>query len=108
MQIAMQVGDALNQHYPYHPWVVSVQGRAIIIRHMAIAAEVAARIHREGFGSVLPADKLGTPREIVRSAVRFGGELLEAFSLPRGKWDGRDPICPNWDRDTPYKKKGLQ
>jgi hypothetical protein len=108
MAIAMQVGDALNKHYPDHPWIVSVQGRAIIIRHMAIAAEVAARIHREGFASVLPRDKLGTPKEIVRSAVTFGGELLEAFQLPRGKWDGRDPVCPNWDRGTPFKRKGLQ
>jgi hypothetical protein len=108
MAIAMQVGDALQRHYPDHPWVVSVQGKAIIIRHLAIAAEVAAKIHREGFGAVLPKDKLGTPKEITRSAVTFGGQLLEAFQLPRGKWDGRDPICPNWDRQTPMKKRGFQ
>jgi hypothetical protein len=109
MQIAKWVGAALQRHYPDHPWVVCVQGRAIIVRHLAIAAEVAARIHREGFGSVLPKDKLGTPKEIVRSAVRFGGELLEAFQLPRGKWDGRDPICPPaWTRQTPFQRKGFQ
>lgn len=108
MQIAMQVGDALNKHYPDHPWVISVQGRAIIIRHLAIAAEVAAKIHREGFGAVLPKDGLGTPKEITASAVSFGGQLLEAFQLPRGKWDGRDPVCPAWDRGTPFKHKGFQ
>jgi hypothetical protein len=109
MAIAMQVGDALQKHYPDHPWIVSVQGRAIIIRHLAIAAEVAAKIHREGFGSVLPKDKLGTPKEIVRSAAMFGGQLLEAFQLPRGKWDGRDPICPAaWSRKTPFQAKGFQ
>lgn len=109
MAIAKQVGDALQRHYPDHPWVISVQGRAIIVRHLAIAAEVAAKIHREGFGSVLPKDKLGTPKEIAKSAVRFGGELLEAFGLPRGKWDGRDPVCPaGWTRKTPFQRKGFQ
>jgi hypothetical protein len=108
MHIAKQIGDALQRHYPDHPWIVSVQGRAIIIRHLAIAAEVAAKIHREGFGAVLPKDALGTPKQIVRSAIQFGGQLLEAFSLPRGRWDGRDPICPNWDRATPFKHKGFQ
>lgn len=108
MHVAKQIGDALQKHYPDHPWVVCVQGRAIIIRHLAIAAEVAAKIHREGFGAVLPKDKLGTPKQIVRSAIQFGGQLLEAFQLPRGKWDGRDPVCPNWDRQTPFRRKGFQ
>jgi hypothetical protein len=109
MAIAMQVGDALSKHYPLHPWIVSVQGRGLVIRHMAIAAEVAAKVHKEGFATLLPRDKLGTPKEITRTAVRFGGELLEAFQLPRGKWDGRDPICPpGWGRATPFKHKGFQ
>jgi len=109
MAIAKQVGDTLQRHYPNHPWVISVQGRALIVRHLAIAAEVAAKIHREGFGSVLPKDKLGTPKQIRRTAVKFGGELLEAFQLPRGKWDGRDPICPaGWTRQTPFQRKGFQ
>lgn len=109
MAIAKQVGEALQRHYPNHPWVISVQGRALIVRHLAIAAEVAAKIHREGFGSVLPKDRLGTPKQIRRTAVKFGGELLEAFGLPRAGWDGRDPVCPaGWSRKTPFQAKGFQ
>jgi hypothetical protein len=61
---------------------------------MAIAFAVHMQIGREGFGAVLPADKLGTPKEIRQSTMRFGGQLLEAFGLPRGAWDGKPPVVP--------------
>lgn len=92
--IAIEVGKALNAHYPDHPWVISVQGGGLVVRHLAIAGAVAMKTGREGFASLLPRDKLGTPASIALTAVRFGGELLEAFGLPRGRWDGREPVVP--------------
>ena len=94
MQIALQVGEALNKHYPNHPWVVGFQGRGLVIRHLSIASEIMRVIGKEGFAACLPREKLGTPKEIERTAVEFGGRLLEAFGLPRGSWDGSLPIVP--------------
>lgn len=98
LSIAKHVGDALNKHYPNHPWVVGFQGGAIVVRHLVIAAEVERVIGKGGFSSLLPKDKLGTPKEITRSAVEFGGQLLETFGLKRGAWHGEPPIVPGWNR----------
>jgi hypothetical protein len=106
--IAIQVGEALNKAYPHHPWIVGFQGHNIVIRHMAIADCVHVATGKQGFAAALPQSKLRTPKEIVRSAVMMGGQLLEAFGLPRAAWDGRDPVCPNWDESTPYKRKAWQ
>ena len=70
------------------------QGGGIVVRHLAIAGAVANALGKEGFASLLPKNKLGTPDEIRESCIRFGGELLEAFELPRGAWDGREPQVP--------------
>ncbi len=94
LQLALDIGRVLEKHYPSHPWIVGFQGRGLIIRHLAIASEVARVIGREGFASVLPRDKLGTPKEVQHSVVMFAGALLEAFQLPRGAWDGRLPVVP--------------
>ena len=106
--IALQVGEALNKHYPNHPWLVGFQGHHVVIRHMAIADCVHVATGKQGFAAALPPSKLRTPKEIVQSAIRMGGQLLEAFRLPRGPWDGSDPICPGYDRSTPFKRHGFQ
>ena len=92
--LAIHIGEVLGRHYPNHPFIIGFQGRGLVIRHLAIASEVARVIGREGFGSLLPREKLGTPKEIAHSAVTYAGELLEAFGLPRGPWDGRPPVVP--------------
>lgn len=92
--LAVRIGQALEQHYPNHPWIIGFQGRALVLRHLAIASEVHRVLGRDGFASLLPKDKLGTHKEVMQSAIKFGGELLEAFQLPRGAWDGRLPIVP--------------
>ena len=94
LALAQKVGDSLNQAYPNHPWVIGFQGGGIVVRHLAIAGSVANVIGKEGFSSLLPKNKLGTPDEIRDSCVKFGGALLEAFDLPRGPWDGREPTVP--------------
>lgn len=96
MELALEIGKILNRIYPNHPWVVGFQGRGLVLRHLAIASEVHRVIGRQGFSSLLPPEKLHTPKQVKRSAVMFAGQLLEAFGLPRGAWDGRPPIVPNW------------
>ncbi len=101
MRIAERLGMALEKFYPDHPWVVSVQGGAIIIRHREIAQVVSFEMGRDGFGAVLPRKATDTPKSIVASAKEFGGRLLEAFGLPRGRWNGEKPVLPKgWG----YKK----
>lgn len=100
VDLAKQVGDALCRHYPDHPWIIGVQGGGLVVRHLAIASEVHRIIGKDGFGTLLPRDKMGTPTEVTKTAVRFGGELLEAFGLKRGKWDGTLPTVPrSWNRN---------
>lgn len=92
--LAIHIGQVLEKTYPNHPFIVGFQGRGLVIRHLAIASEMARIIGREGFATLLPREKLGTPKEVTHSAVMFAGELLEAFQLPRGAWDGRLPVVP--------------
>jgi len=92
--LAVHIGQVLERHYPNHPFIIGFQGRGLVIRHLAIASEIARIIGREGFATLLPREKLGTPKEVTHAAVIFAGELLEAFQLPRGAWDGRPPIVP--------------
>ena len=100
-ELAVRIGQALEKHYPNHPWIIGFQGRGLVLRHLAIASEVARVLGREGFASLLPREKLGTAKEVTRTAVKFGGEMLEAFQLPRGAWDGRLPVVPtNWRPKT--------
>ena len=94
LELAYEIWTQLNKHYPDHPWQVSFQGGAMIVRHAVINAEVAASLKREGFGFLLPKDKLDNYKEVVQSSVQAGGAMLELFSMPRGKWDGRDPVIP--------------
>lgn len=90
---ALEIGKILERHYPNHPWLISFQSKALIIRHLPIANAVAFATGKEGFGSVLPPGMV-TPKNLTEAVVRHAGALLEAFGLPRGPWDGRDPIVP--------------
>ncbi len=90
---ALEIGRILEKHYPNHPWLISFQSHALIIRHLPIANAVSMATGKEGFGSVLPPN-LVTPKNLTEAVVRFAGALLEAFGLPRGPWEGQDPIVP--------------
>jgi hypothetical protein len=90
---ALDIGKILERHYPNHPWVISFQSKALIIRHLPIANAVTMATGKEGFGSVLPPGMV-TPKNLTTEVVRHAGAMLEAFQLPRGPWDGRDPVVP--------------
>lgn len=95
LQLAMEIWQQLEKHYPAHPWQVSFQGGAMIVRHAVINAEVSAALKREGFGFLLPKDKLGNHKEVVKSSIEAGGAMLELFGYRRGTWDGSDPVIPS-------------
>jgi hypothetical protein len=95
----LEVAQALDKHYPGHPWIVGFQGGALIIRHIDIANAVTMKTGKSGFGAVLPPHRQQSRKKTIESAVRFAGEMLEAFSMPRGKYDLANPAkCPDWKR----------
>jgi hypothetical protein len=104
---ALEIGKILERHYPNHPWVISFQSHALIIRHLPIANAVTMAAGKEGFGSVLPPNMV-TAKNLNDEVVRFAGALLEAFQLPRGPWDGRDPIVPEELRKAAIAGRSLQ
>lgn len=94
LRLALEIWQQLDKAYPDHPWQVSFQGGAMIVRHAVINADVAVKLKREGFGFLLPKDKLDNPKEVTQSAIMAGGAMLELFGYKRGKWDGSDPTIP--------------
>lgn len=94
MQIARQVTHALNRHYPGHPWVISVQGGGLVLRHQMISLVAGAHLRREGFSYLMPRSKMGTAKQIEHSAVMAGGAMLELFRLPRSGDKGLLPQIP--------------
>lgn len=95
LQIAHAISQALCKAYPNHYWLVSFTGHALIVRHVFISSIVAMQTGKEGFGSLLPRDKLGTVHEATREAIKHGGALLEAFGLKRGPYTGDEmPVMP--------------
>lgn len=97
LELSKAIMDKLQEHYPNHYWVVSFAGGNLIVRHLLIAAFVSLETGKDGFGSLLPRDKIGTVQEAQAQALKFAGELLEAFKLPRGPWDGESqPVVPQF------------
>lgn len=102
LQKAQEVASTLERSYPNHPWLVSFQGKVLVVRHLAISDLVRNELGRDGFGFVLKHLDTHTSGELAQSAVMAGGEMLEAFSLKRGAWDGREPKVPaGWKRKDP-------
>jgi hypothetical protein len=85
MAIAKQMAVHLNRAYEHHPWLIDVQGRALVLRHRVITRVADEFLKRSGFGYLMPPHKKGTPHEIMHSTVMAGGAMLELFGLPRGR-----------------------
>lgn len=96
LELAKRISERLARDYPNHYWLISFSGHNLIVRHLMIASMVTIETGREGFGALLPRDKIGTVHEAEEQAVKFAGALLEAFKLPRGAWNGVDlPVMPD-------------
>jgi hypothetical protein len=91
---ARQVGETLEKHYPGHPWVVSFQGRVLVVRHYEINEFVKRNLGRDGFGFVLHHLKSYSATQLAHDAMIAGGQMLEAFGIPRGAWRGAEPMLP--------------
>jgi hypothetical protein len=99
LEKAQQVTQVLCKHYPNHPWLVSFQGKVLVVRHAAISNAVTLKLGVEGFGAVIKHLDSHSAKDLAHSAMQMGGQMLEAFGLPRGAWDGRDPVVPpEWKR----------
>lgn len=107
LEKAREVGDTLAKHYPNHPWVVHFQGRVLIVRHMAIHDLVVLQLGQSGFGALIKHADAHSASDLAHSAMLMGGQMLEAFGLPRGAWDGRAPVLPR-DWDKKYAKQGFR
>lgn len=75
--MAQDIGRALIEAYPGHPWHVSITGGVLVIKHMKMSAKwgIARRYDR------LTWDASARKKESVMAA----GELLERAGLPRGR-----------------------
>ena len=92
-EAAIAIAQALNKFYPNHPWIVAFQGRGLVVKHQAISDAMLEATGQRGFSALLPRG-IKTHKDLTRAAIEFGGMLLENFGLPRGPWDGRDPVVP--------------
>lgn len=91
---AFEVAKTLEAKYPNHQWMVGFQGRALVVRHPFIATLVKMELGQDGFAFKLPNISGMTPKAVAHQAMLAGGQMLEAFGLPRGAWDGREPVVP--------------
>ena len=91
---ARQVGETLAKHYPGHPWVVSFQGRVLVVRHHEINEFVRTHLGRDGFGFVLHHLRSYSATQLAHDAMIAGGQMLEAFGIPRGAYRGVEPVMP--------------
>lgn len=109
LDLAMQIGKAIEDAYPHHYWIISFAGHNLIVRHVMIANMIALETGKEGFGSLLPRDKIGTVHNACKIAAKFAGALLETFRLPRGPWDGITmPVIPEDLKSAIRKGKALK
>ena len=76
--LAKQIADALEQAYPGHLWAVNVQGEQGVatIHNMMLSGR---------WGYTLHLDKRYSASDTVRAAKMAGGEILERYSVARGR-----------------------
>lgn len=89
MGICKQVGDALEAHYPGWMWMIAAPKKqgVVIIKSGYMDP-------RHGFVLRLP--EVYSASELVRQAIRAGGELLERTGMPRSRFDAaREQAAPN-------------
>ena len=94
LQKAQEVARTLEYKYPNHPWLISFQGRALVVRHLAISDLVRNELGRDGFGFVLKHLDSYSSSDLAHNAMMAGGQMLEAFGLKRAAWKGAEPVIP--------------
>lgn len=83
--VAKEVADLLLTHYPGYLWAVSIDSRETVgmldIRNLSLSGKWGFRLPLKQYF-----DGLDTRRKIVRA----GGEMLERYRMPRGKFNPAD------------------
>lgn len=76
---ARNIAEKLHQHYPGHLWAVTCDGKKGIatIRNLMLSHDRPYVLHLKTI--------FGDPH--LRSVLRAGGHILEAYQQPRGKVD---------------------
>lgn len=79
--VAKHVSDVLLKHYPGHAWMVHVDGKQgiIIVRNQMLNMQ---------WGYVIKTADVFSATDLDKKAMHAGGEILERFSLKRGRFDG--------------------
>lgn len=79
MEWAKTVANKLSTVYPNHLWAVAWQGKALVVKNLAISGF---------YGMVLEDAQRHSLKYIEKDAVMKAGELLERAGMKRGAWDG--------------------
>lgn len=79
--MAKELSKVLLEQYPGYPWAVHVDGRPTVMMAYVENWMVAPK----GYGMRVKLSELTGPDEIRRAMTKYGGELLERFSMNRGK-----------------------
>lgn len=76
---ARNIAEKLHKHYPGHLWAVTCEGKRGIatIRNLMLSTDRPYVLHLKTI--------YGDPH--LKSVLRAGGHILEAYKLPRGKLD---------------------
>jgi hypothetical protein len=79
--VAEYAFSVLDRHYPGHAWFIHVDGKQgiIIVRNQMLSNH---------WGYVIRSNDLISATDFDKKLVTAGGEILERFSLARGKFDG--------------------
>lgn len=82
--LARQIAEVLQQHYPGHPWDVNVSSYTgmVKVEHPALSGKC---------GFMFPITHFATHGDVVRNSMLLGGEFLERFGLPRS-WARDDQL----------------
>ena len=85
MLLSKQIGEALEKHYPGYLWMVDISGGMVNIHNLALHGQWGFRIKL--------VDAYHDPG--MKKTIAAGGELLERYNMPRGKfnedkWRGAD------------------
>ncbi len=79
--LAKQIADVLMRHYPGHAWMVNVDGKQGV-------ANIKNGLMSGLYGYRLLLPQLISATDLDHRVMKAGGEILERFNTPRGRFDG--------------------
>ena len=101
MLLAKAIGDTLEKNYPGWGWQIHVNSEqgVVTVTNIIMSAYTMGRLH----GFVMLMSDLRYEDEIVRNAMRAGGEIIERMYQPRGDVIHAGPVHQIDGVDVPNK-----